>query len=123
MLVGFMNDLQPDKADDNPESAHKEEHVRPAHLMGQPTHDWRKNNGGKVLRGVKDSHRGAPLLRREPRRDDTAVSGERWRFGQADKETQGKQRDDNAEAAEDIDEALQQGKHGPDKNGPEVDAF
>ncbi len=26
-------------------------------------------------------------------------------------------------AAKDIHEALQQGKHGPDKDGPEIDAF
>ena len=29
--------------------AHKEEHVRPTHFVGQPPHDWRKDNSGKVF--------------------------------------------------------------------------
>ena len=38
-------------------------------------------------------------------------------------EAQRKQGNDNAESTKDIDEALQQGKHRPDKIDPEVDAF
>ncbi len=39
------------------------------------------------------------------------------------REAQSKQGNDNAESTKDIDEALQQGKHRPDKDRPEVDAF
>ena len=106
MLVWLVDHFQPDKADDNPKAAHKEEHMRPTHFVRQPAHDWGKNNGGKVLRRVKDCDRRSPLLCREPGRDDATVAGEGRRFRQTDEEAQGKQRDDNAESAEDIDEAL-----------------
>ena len=39
------------------------------------------------------------------------------------REAQRTQGNDNAESTKDIDEALQQGKHRPDKDRPEVDAF
>ena len=47
--------------------------MRPTHLMRQPAHDRRENNGGKVLGGVKIDT-AVPLLRREPG-DDPAVAG------------------------------------------------
>ena len=71
VVVRIVDHFQPHKADHNPQPAHKEEHMRPTHLMRQPAH-----NGGKVLGGVKNRYRCPPLLRREPGGDDPAVAGE-----------------------------------------------
>ena len=76
VVVRIVDHFQPHKADHNPQPAHKEEHMRPTHLMRQPAHDRRENNGGKVLGGVKNRYRCPPLLRREPGGDDPAVAGE-----------------------------------------------
>ncbi|MNC23190.1 hypothetical protein D3C75_712060 [compost metagenome] len=123
MVVRLMNHFEPHEANNDTQPAHKEEHMRPAHFVRQPTHDWREDNGGEILCGVKNRDRRAAFLCREPRCDDSAVAGEGRCFGQTHQEAQSKQRDDDAKTIKDIDETLQQGKHRPDKDGPEIDAF
>ena len=91
--------------------------------MRQPAHNRREDHRSEVLSGVKNRHRRSPFLRRKPGRNNATVAGERWRFSKPDQEAQSKQGNDNAESTKDIDEVLQLGKHRPDKDRPEVDAF
>ena len=123
MFVRFVDHFQPQEADENTQTAHEEEHMRPTYRVGQPAHDRGEDNRCEILCGVKYRNRRAPFLRREPGRNDSAVAGERRCFSEAHQEAQSEQRNNDAEAAKNIDEALQQGKHGPNKDGPEIDAF
>ena len=63
----------PHKADDDAQTAHKPEHVRPANLRSQPAHNRCEDNRGEILRGVKDSDGGTALLSGEPGGDDARL--------------------------------------------------
>ena len=73
--------------------------------MRQPAHDWRENNRRKVLRRVKDRYR----------RSLSCAGNRGGLYGccrgtmalpLSPPEAEGKERNDNAEAAKDIHEAL-----------------
>ncbi|NYY78961.1 hypothetical protein DMI66_09235 [Escherichia coli] len=90
--------------------------------MRQPAHNRREDNRCEVLSGVKIDT-AVPLSCAGNRAATMRLLPGKMALQQARPEAQCKQGNDNAESTKDIDEALQQGKHRPDKDRPEVDAF
>jgi hypothetical protein len=116
-----VNDFQPDHREHDTDTAHHDEHVLPAEGVNDPAHDRGEQNGGEVLRRVEDRRGSAALGSREPGRNDTCVTREGRRFGQAYQEAQHEQRDDGGGEAEFTDIALQHGEQRPGENAQCVD--
>src|SRR3954466_8737792 len=122
MVLGTVNGLEPNEANEDADDAHEVKDGRPAIRVHQPAHDGSEQGGREVLRRVEDGRGGAALIGREPGGDDAPVGWEGGSLRQADQQTQRKQSDDSRSTrSEKTDRALEQGENRPDEDAPEVD--